>query len=132
MFALNMIMHLTKLPDVIAGLSGSFGAYAMIHRILTRKPLIPIDRGLILPVCAVIGPCPLSNWMLLTQTFVPSIEFDKVSFAYNKGENVRLLLDNFTWNIEPYTQVALVGRSGAGKSSVRFTFCFRHYCTALT
>jgi subfamily B ATP-binding cassette protein MsbA len=44
-----------------------------------------------------------------------SIKFEDVDFAYNKGEPV---LQNFNLEIKPGMTVALVGSSGAGKSTV--------------
>jgi len=44
-----------------------------------------------------------------------SIRFEDVEFAYNKGEPV---LRNFNFEIQPGMTVALVGSSGAGKSTV--------------
>jgi ATP-binding cassette, subfamily C, bacterial CydD len=46
----------------------------------------------------------------------PLIAFENVTFGYNDGE--RLALDNLSFQIAPGEKVALVGRSGAGKSTV--------------
>src|SRR3569833_1203890 len=43
------------------------------------------------------------------------IRFDKVTFHYGKGEGV---IDALDLNIKPGEQVGLVGRSGAGKSTI--------------
>jgi ATP-binding cassette, subfamily B, bacterial MsbA len=45
-----------------------------------------------------------------------SIEFDSVCFSYAAGE--RNAVRNFSLKVEPGTTVALVGRSGAGKSTI--------------
>lgn len=44
------------------------------------------------------------------------IRFDHVSFRYNAAS--KYILDNFTLNINPGQRVALVGRSGSGKSTI--------------
>jgi ATP-binding cassette, subfamily B, multidrug efflux pump len=43
------------------------------------------------------------------------IEFDRVSFAYNEGEPV---LSDLSFTIEPGTTVAVVGYTGAGKTTI--------------
>jgi subfamily B ATP-binding cassette protein MsbA len=45
-----------------------------------------------------------------------AIEFENVSFSYGSGE--RSALRNFSLSVRPNTTVALVGRSGAGKSTI--------------
>ncbi len=45
-----------------------------------------------------------------------TIEFEAVSYAYEEGE--RSALDGVSFTIQPGQKVALVGRSGAGKSTV--------------
>ena len=43
------------------------------------------------------------------------IKFDNISFAYDQGNKV---IDNFTLEIEPNETIALVGTSGAGKTTL--------------
>lgn len=45
----------------------------------------------------------------------PSIEFKKVSFKYEESDNV---LNDVSFSIKPHEKVALVGHSGAGKSTI--------------
>ena len=45
----------------------------------------------------------------------PTIVFKNVSFSYNKKSNV---LDNINFSVDAGSKVALVGQSGAGKSSI--------------
>jgi ATP-binding cassette subfamily B protein len=45
----------------------------------------------------------------------PTINFDNVSFSYEKGDKV---LQNVSFDISPNETVALVGHSGAGKSTI--------------
>jgi ATP-binding cassette subfamily B protein len=44
-----------------------------------------------------------------------AVEFDRVSFSYDKGKRA---LEDFTLKVEPGEMIGLVGRSGAGKSTI--------------
>lgn len=54
----------------------------------------------------------------LPEQFIPSIQFDDVQFSYETEQERRPALHGLTFNIQPGETVALVGASGAGKSSV--------------
>jgi ABC-type multidrug transport system fused ATPase/permease subunit len=107
MFALNMIMHLTQLPEVIAGLAAATGAYQTIHKIILRRPRIMIDRG------------------LTPARFTGLIELQDVHYAYVHKPVKKPVLAGLTMTVRPGEHVALVGRSGAGKSTVcSLLLCF--------
>jgi ATP-binding cassette, subfamily B, multidrug efflux pump len=55
--------------------------------------------------------------------FKGKIEFDKVRFAYNKGEDV---LKDVSFSVAPGEKVAIVGATGAGKTSL-ISLLFRFY-----
>ncbi len=46
------------------------------------------------------------------------VVFDQVSFRYGAGEEVPYVLNNISLKVEPGQTIALVGRSGAGKTSL--------------
>ncbi len=56
------------------------------------------------------------NW----EELVGNIEFKDVTFKYNKGEEV---LKNFNLKIKPGESIALVGHTGAGKSTIVNLIC---------
>jgi ATP-binding cassette subfamily B protein len=56
------------------------------------------------------------NW----EPLIGDIKFDKVTFKYNKGETV---LNNFDLNVKAGESIALVGHTGAGKSTIVNLVC---------
>ncbi len=56
--------------------------------------------------------CPDDN---STETIVPHIEFDHVSFSYNKRVKN---LDNITFKLEPGQSLGIIGPTGSGKSTL--------------
>lgn len=78
---------------------GGMGAAEGVLDILEARPLIAAPSA---PT-----PLPASQ---------PSIAFDDVTFTYRPGD--RPALDGLTFAVEPGQTVALVGRSGAGKTTV--------------
>ena len=51
---------------------------------------------------------------------ITSVEFKNVSFGYNEEQTI---LDNFNLKINPKQQIALVGRTGSGKSTIVNLIC---------
>ncbi|KFZ27356.1 MAG: putative ABC transporter ATP-binding protein [Candidatus Izimaplasma bacterium HR2] len=56
------------------------------------------------------------NW----EDLVGAVKFDNVTFKYNKGEEV---LTNFTLDVKAGESIALVGQTGAGKSTIVNLIC---------
>ena len=50
------------------------------------------------------------------KTHVPRIEFKNVTFSYPESE--KKILDNVSFTIEPFSNIAIVGENGAGKSTI--------------
>lgn len=82
---------------------GYFGLSAAngIYEILNARPLVSETAQ------------PITT---INQKISPLISFENVSFAYDNGN--RVALRNLSFQLAPGEKVALVGRSGAGKSTV--------------
>jgi len=86
---------LTLLPEVGKVLSGG----KIILKVIKRKPQIRYAGGLI------------------PEKFIVEIGFEGVDFAYPTRPHIPVL-KKFTLNIKPGQQIALVGQSGSGKSTI--------------
>jgi subfamily B ATP-binding cassette protein MsbA len=79
----------------------------------------PIQRGVaaVIPVFEILDSAPecLEGGLPLTESR-GDIEFDRVSFRYD--ESLPSVLEDITFRIHPGQSVALVGRSGSGKTTI--------------
>jgi ABC-type multidrug transport system fused ATPase/permease subunit len=91
-----MTMLMTNVPEVLAGLTAGERA----AELLDEEPLV-CDRPNAVPL----------------QVSAGAVRFDRIGFAY-PGRPAARVLDGFDLRIEPGERVALVGASGAGKSTV--------------
>lgn len=103
---------------IIALLMGTFVLYepmkkiSRIHMLLQKALAASTNIFEILQTKATIQDAP--NALALKEC-TGRIEFDRVNFAYGNNQNA---LNDISLNIEPGKQYALVGASGAGKSSM--------------
>ena len=98
----------------IAGFSDNFDAFSevlvsaeKIDKMLTTTPIVK-DK---------------ENINMNPETLKGKIEFKNLTFRYPKGEQV---LTNFNLKVEPKSKVAIVGRTGSGKSTI-VSLIYRFY-----
>ncbi|QXV58548.1 ABC transporter ATP-binding protein [Amycolatopsis sp. TNS106] len=106
LYATYLVVPLISLLQGIGLVQRGMGALQRVH----EASLLPVEsdtapRSPILPVRS-----------------APVLEFREVRFSYGK----RTVLDGVSFRVEPRTSVALVGKSGAGKSTV-FSLAERFY-----
>lgn len=103
LLALGMLVatSLANLSEVFSILQRSAGAAARLTELLSTKTDLPQKEK----------PSEITNTRLHT------VVFDDVSFAYPSKPGVNAL-NNFSMNVEPGKMVAIVGQTGAGKSTV--------------
>ena len=86
-----------------SGMSKAIGATKQLGALFNRQPEIDTWNA--------------AGKNIKKDTYAGSIEFRKVSFSYPERKD-RVVLDNFSISIRPGQNVALVGSSGCGKSTV--------------
>lgn len=100
LYAAYTAISIGGLSNFYTELNKGIGSATRIWEIMDRQPLIPIEGGL-----------------------VPSLKprgeilFKNVSFNYPSRPDATVIKE-MTLNVEPGTTVAIVGRSGSGKSSI--------------
>ena len=109
LFAVLGATSLGELSQVWSEAAAAAGAAGRISELLAVRPRI------VAPARPVAMPEPPRG----------AIEFDRVSFAYERAPAVRVI-DNLSFAIAPGERVAIVGASGAGKSTV-FQLIMRFY-----
>jgi ABC-type transport system involved in Fe-S cluster assembly fused permease/ATPase subunit len=105
-YMLQLFIPLNALGFIYREIRRALSDVENMFNLLKRKPAIA-DQ-------------PLAPALKITQA---AIEFDQVSFAYN---NNRIIFDGFNFSVATGEKVAIVGRSGIGKSTV-VRLLFRFY-----
>lgn len=59
---------------------------------------------------------PIKKGSYIPTKFIPSIQFQNISFKYQKSSYP--ILNNFNFTINPYDKIAIIGSSGEGKSTI--------------
>lgn len=100
-YAINLSNPVKRLSQVYGNIQKALAAGERIIDILETEPTVK-ERY---------------NAMVLDNV-TGKVEFDKVSFAYDRTKTDKLALDSFDFTVAPGQTVALVGPSGAGKTTV--------------
>ncbi|MGH9442645.1 MAG: ABC transporter ATP-binding protein, partial [Thermoanaerobaculia bacterium] len=100
-YAQRFFRPIADLSDKYNTLQSAMASSERIFRLLDREPEIVSPRGAVTPGRA------------------GSLALENVSFAYKRGEEV---LKNVSFAVEPGERVALVGHTGAGKTTIASLF----------
>lgn len=106
LYATYLVVPLISLLQGIGLVQRGMGALQRVH----EASLLPVESD------------PVTRSPILSARSAPVLEFRDVRFSYGK----RVVLDGVSFRVEPRTSVALVGKSGAGKSTV-FSLAERFY-----
>ena len=106
MFAVQFFFPIRDMARIFTDLQSAQASAERILSLLETKPDIKDDVEVITKYGA-----DKEKWPKITG----NIEFRNVSFAYKTGEKV---LDNFSLTVKPGETIALVGETGAGKSTI--------------
>ncbi|RSN30872.1 ABC transporter ATP-binding protein [Amycolatopsis sp. WAC 01416] len=106
LYATYLVVPLISLLQGIGLVQRGMGALQRVH----EASLLPVESDTV------------SRSPILPGRSAPVLEFRDVRFSYGK----RTVLDDVSFRVEPCTSVALVGKSGAGKSTI-FSLAERFY-----
>ena len=106
MFAVQFFFPIRDMARIFTDLQSAQASAERILSLLETKPDIKDDVEVITKYGA-----DKEKWPKITG----NIEFRNVSFAYKTGEKV---LENFNLTVKPGETIALVGETGAGKSTI--------------
>lgn len=108
-FTMQIFMPLNFLGFVYREIRGSLANIENLFAILRQQPAISVPSD--------------APDMHIKHSV---IKFDRVSFYYKRGQDERQILDNLCFEIPAGSKVAIVGESGAGKSTI-VKLLFRFY-----
>ncbi|RSM78408.1 ABC transporter ATP-binding protein [Amycolatopsis sp. WAC 01375] len=106
LYATYLVVPLISLLQGIGLVQRGMGALQRVH----EASLLPVESDTV------------SRSPILPGRSAPVLEFRDVRFSYGK----RTVLDGVSFRVQPCTSVALVGKSGAGKSTI-FSLAERFY-----
>jgi len=102
LYALNVVQGLLKILQLLPSLGEALGAAEVVLGILQREPGSPEDEG--------------GSGLNITEG---SIAFEQVRFTYPNADSKKgEALKGISFTAKPSTKVAIVGDSGAGKSTI--------------
>lgn len=114
-YTTNLFDPIQQLAGILAEMqSAQASAERVISLIETQSDII--DRPEIIDKYGDCFEPKCENW----ETITGDVEFDHVSFAYKEGERV---LSDFSLHVRPGETIALVGETGAGKSTIVNLVC---------
>lgn len=103
---ISFVLYTSFIGGSIAGLGDLFGQ--LQRAIGASERVLEIQDELTEPT---------ASELVEVQEIKGKISFDEVTFAYESRKDIQVL-DHLSFDIEPGQKVALVGKSGAGKSTV--------------
>jgi len=104
-----------QLANILAEMLGAQASAERVITLLNTEPDITDRPDIVEKYGDILNPHP-ENW----EPISGDITFDHVSFQYKNGERV---LDDFSLNVQAGQTIALVGETGAGKSTIVNLLC---------
>ena len=124
--SLSMVLVIASFPEMLGELSAGAFTTLLTSMIMLLRPLKQLtnvnsdfQRGIAAAtsVFTILDePIEIDKGSKVIDRAAGQIEFDDVSFGYQQGDD--LALEHVSFNVAPGKTIALVGRSGSGKSTI--------------
>jgi subfamily B ATP-binding cassette protein MsbA len=124
--SLSMVLVIASFPEMLQSLSAGAFTTLLTSMIMLLNPLKNLSnvnsdfqRGIAAAtsVFTILDePIEIDKGSKVIDRAAGQIEFDDVSFGYQQGDD--LALEHVSFNVAPGKTIALVGRSGSGKSTI--------------
>lgn len=93
------------------------------YQLVVRTQMAMISASRVLEILDIPVECNKESVQAFNKSSKKVFEFKNVSFSYTNSENGKLVLEQFNLSVHEGQKVALVGKSGCGKSTIMKLLC---------
>ena len=120
-FALKGVFTIGILVAFISGINKINEVYA--YQLVVRTQMAMISANRVLEILDIPIECNKRNMQRFNKYSEKVFEFKNVSFSYIESENDKPVLEQFNLAVQEGQKIALVGKSGCGKSTIMRLMC---------
>lgn len=122
-FALKGVFTIGILVAFISGINKINEPLVYAYQLVVRTQMAMISANRILEILDIPIECNKRNMQRFNKYSEKVFEFKNVSFSYIESENDKPVLEQFNLAVQEGQKIALVGKSGCGKSTIMRLMC---------
>lgn len=122
-FALKGVFTIGILVAFISGINKINEPLVYAYQLVVRTQMAMISANRVLEILDIPIECNKRNMQRFNKYSEKVFEFKNVSFSYIKSENDKPVLEQFNLAVQEGQKIALVGKSGCGKSTIMRLMC---------
>lgn len=122
-FALKGVFTIGILVAFISGINKINEPLVYAYQLVVRTQMAMISANRVLEILDIPIECNKRNMQRFNKYSEKVFEFKNVSFSYIESENDKPVLEQFNLTVQEGQKIALVGKSGCGKSTIMRLMC---------
>lgn len=122
-FALKGVFTIGILVAFISGINKINEPLVYAYQLVVRTQMAMISANRVLEILDIPIECNKRNMQRFNKYSEKVFEFKNVSFSYIESENDKPVLEQFNLAVQDGQKIALVGKSGCGKSTIMRLMC---------
>lgn len=122
-FALKGELTIGILVAFISGINKINEPLVYAYQLVVRTQMAMISANRVLEILDIPIECNKENMQGFNKSSEKVFEFKNVSFSYTNSENDKPVLEQFNLSVQEGQRIALVGKSGCGKSTIMKLMC---------
>lgn len=122
-FALKDELTIGILVAFISGINKINEPLVYAYQLVVRTQMAMISANRVLEILDIPIECNKENMQGFNKSSEKVFEFKNVSFSYTNSENDKPVLEQFNLSVQEGQRIALVGKSGCGKSTIMKLMC---------
>ena len=122
-FALKGVFTIGILVAFISGINKINEPLVYAYQLVVRTQMAMISANRVLEILDIPIECNKRNMQRFNKYSEKVFEFKNVSFSYIESENDKSVLEQFNLAVQEGQKIALVGKSGCGKSTIMRLMC---------